>query len=152
LYLIKILLHTLKAKDGGDLTGVAWNYASDRFMLASASHDGTVRLWTTPDPRRVLEYEAEPEAEPEPEPEDTSHEPRSRRQETMTTEGTAAHSSSGRSTPAPYSDEPQSMETYMNLLDEVDARLGVQHRRVDSPLYAEFDTSRPPQPNYFRQV
>jgi len=34
-------------------------------MLASASHDGTVRLWVTPEPRPVLDREAEAEAEPE---------------------------------------------------------------------------------------
>ena len=57
----------MESKDGGDLTGVAWNYASDRFMLASASHDGTVRLWVTPEPRPVLDRDAEAEVEAEPE-------------------------------------------------------------------------------------
>jgi hypothetical protein len=117
-------------------------------MLASASHDGTVRLWTTPDPRPVLEYDAEPE--PEPEPEGTSYEPR--RQETMTTEGTAALSISGRSTPVPFADEPQTMERYLSPPDDVNAPSSGQYRRVDSPLHEDFDTSRPPQPNYFKQT
>jgi len=46
-------------------TRVAWIYASERFMLASASHDGTVHLWVTPKPRPVLDCVAETEAEPE---------------------------------------------------------------------------------------
>ena len=131
----------MSAKDGGDLTGVAWNYASDRFMLASASHDGTVRLWVTPDPRPILDYDAEPEPEPEHELEGTSRDPR--RQETMTTEGTAAHSSSGRGTPVPCAEEPQ---TYLSPSEEVDAP---RMRRVDSPLPVDFDTS---QPHYSKQA
>ena len=133
----------MEAKDGGDLTGVAWNYASDRFMLASASHDGTVRLWVSPDPRPVLDREAEPE----PEPEGTSHE--HRRQETMTTE---AHSSSGRCTPTPCPDEPGSMVIYTSPCEEVGEPSSAQYRRVDSPLPGDFDTSRPPEPNLFKQA
>ena len=144
----KALLHTLSAKDGGDLTGVAWNYASDRFILASASHDGTVRLWVSPDSCPVLEYGPEPE--PEPEPEGTSREPR--RQETMTTEGTAAYSTGGRCTPVPCTDEPPTMETYIPPPEEVDVPPSAQYRRVDSPLPGDFDTSRPPPPNYFKQA
>ena len=115
-------------------------------MLASASYDGTVRLWVTPEPRPILDCEAEVEAEPE----DTSRGPE--RQETMTTEGTAAHSSSGRITPVPCSEEPQSMETYTSPPEEVDAPPSAQYPRVDSPLQGEFDTSKPLQPNYFRQA
>jgi len=134
----------LEAKDGGDLTGVAWNYASDRFMLASASHDGTVRLWVTPGPHLVLECEAEPDPEPE---EGTSHD--HKRQETMSTE---AHSSSGRGTPTPFPDEPQSTVIYTSPPEELDAPPSAPYRRVDSPLSGDFDTSRPPQPNSFRQA
>jgi len=141
------LLHTLKTKDGGELTGVAWNYASDQFMLASASHDGTVRLWTTPDPLPVLESEFDAK----PEHENTRPGPRrsetltSSRSETLTnSEGMAAHSSSGRSTPAPFADEPQSMKSSP---DEVGAPPGVRYQRVDSPAHADVDTSHPPQPN-----
>ena len=142
----KALLHTLSAKDGGDLTGVAWNYASDRFMLASASHDGTVRLWLSPDACPVVEYAAEPE----PAPGSTSREPR--RQETMTTEGTGAYSTGGRCTPVPCTDEPPTMETYIAPPDEVDVPPSAQYRRVDSPLPGDFDTSRPPPPNYLKQA
>jgi WD40 repeat protein len=48
------LLHALRNKDvgDGDLTSVAWNYASKRHMLASACHDGSVRIWTSSTPER----------------------------------------------------------------------------------------------------
>lgn len=44
------LLHYVKPQPfGGDLTCVAWNHSTDDpFMLATGSHDGTVRIWTTP--------------------------------------------------------------------------------------------------------
>ena len=112
-------------------------------MLASASHDGTVRLWTTPEPRPVLECE-------EADPEDTFRDPR--RQETMTSEATAAHSSSGRGTPTPCTDEPQSMETYISPPDEAGATSSAQYQRVDSPIDGDFDTSQPLRPNHFRQA
>ena len=102
-------------------------------MLASASHDGTVRLWVAPEPRPILEYGAKYE----PESEFTSHDPR--RQETMTTEGTAAHSSSGGCTPVPFAEEPQPMETYISPSDDVDAPLSAQIPRFDSPLPGDFD-------------
>ncbi|KAF8599392.1 WD40 repeat-like protein [Ceratobasidium sp. AG-I] len=42
-----ILLHSLKAPDQ-ELTHIAWNHKSPSgFMLASAAHDGIVRIWTT---------------------------------------------------------------------------------------------------------
>ncbi|KAG8817976.1 hypothetical protein FRC19_010971 [Serendipita sp. 401] len=43
------LLHALRNRDvgDGDLTSVAWNYASRKHMLASASHDGAIRIWMT---------------------------------------------------------------------------------------------------------
>lgn len=48
------LLHALRNRDvgDGDLTSVAWNYASKRHMLASACHDGSVRIWTANLPER----------------------------------------------------------------------------------------------------
>ncbi|KAF8342880.1 uncharacterized protein EI90DRAFT_2964705 [Cantharellus anzutake] len=44
------LLHLLRAQDqGSDLTGIAWNNSSpNQLMFASATHDGTVRIWTAP--------------------------------------------------------------------------------------------------------
>jgi WD40 repeat protein len=44
------LLHHIQARAlGGDLTSVAWNYAVDNpFMFATGSHDGAVRIFTTP--------------------------------------------------------------------------------------------------------
>jgi WD40 repeat protein len=44
------LLHYVRPQPfGGDLTCVAWNHSTDDpFMLATGSHDGTVRIWTTP--------------------------------------------------------------------------------------------------------
>ncbi|OJA15576.1 hypothetical protein AZE42_09006 [Rhizopogon vesiculosus] len=43
------LLHYVKPQPfNGDLTCVAWNHSTDDpFMLATGSHDGTVRIWTT---------------------------------------------------------------------------------------------------------
>lgn len=32
----------------GDLTCIAWNHAAMPFMFATGSHDGAVRIWTTP--------------------------------------------------------------------------------------------------------
>jgi hypothetical protein len=42
-HILQRLLHALRNKDvgDGDLTNVAWNYASKRHMLASACHDGS---------------------------------------------------------------------------------------------------------------
>jgi len=51
-----LLLHSLQGAnivDGGteDLTGIAWNHrAPGQFMFASATHDGTVRIWTAQAP------------------------------------------------------------------------------------------------------
>lgn len=53
-----LLLHSLQgannAVDGssdGDLTGIAWNHNHfGQFMFATATHDGTVRIWTAPTP------------------------------------------------------------------------------------------------------
>ena len=43
------LLHHVRAQVlGGDLTCIAWNHAHDTFMFATGSHDGAVRIWTTP--------------------------------------------------------------------------------------------------------
>ncbi|KAI0074084.1 WD40 repeat-like protein [Panus rudis PR-1116 ss-1] len=43
------LLHHIRAQSlGGDLTCIAWNHAHDSFMFATGSHDGGVRIWTTP--------------------------------------------------------------------------------------------------------
>ncbi|KAI0324766.1 WD40 repeat-like protein [Cubamyces sp. BRFM 1775] len=43
------LLHHIRAQTvGGDLTCIAWNHAWDTFMFATGSHDGGVRIWTTP--------------------------------------------------------------------------------------------------------
>lgn len=45
-----VLLHHIRAQaHGGDLTSIAWNHAAtDPFMFATGSHDGTVRIWTRP--------------------------------------------------------------------------------------------------------
>ncbi|KZT69194.1 WD40 repeat-like protein [Daedalea quercina L-15889] len=43
------LLHHVRAQVlGGDLTCIAWNAAVEPFMFATGSHDGGVRIWTTP--------------------------------------------------------------------------------------------------------
>ncbi|KZT00504.1 WD40 repeat-like protein [Laetiporus sulphureus 93-53] len=44
------LLHHVRAQAlGGDLTCIAWNRAMEQpFMFATGSHDGGVRIWTTP--------------------------------------------------------------------------------------------------------
>ena len=43
------LLHHVRAQAlGGDLTCIAWNHAVEPFMFATGSHDGGVRIWTTP--------------------------------------------------------------------------------------------------------
>lgn len=43
------LLHHVRAQAlGGDLTCIAWNAAVEPFMFATGSHDGGVRIWTTP--------------------------------------------------------------------------------------------------------
>jgi WD40 repeat protein len=46
------LLHHVRAQaSGGDLTCIAWNHAAnDPFMFATGSHDGAIRIWTTPPP------------------------------------------------------------------------------------------------------
>jgi hypothetical protein len=31
------------------MTCIAWNLAADPFMFATGSHDGTVKIWTTPE-------------------------------------------------------------------------------------------------------
>lgn len=44
-----VLLHSLQTPDmDGDLTCIAWNHAAMPFMFATGSHDGTVRIWSTP--------------------------------------------------------------------------------------------------------
>ncbi|KAI0760480.1 WD40 repeat-like protein [Fomes fomentarius] len=43
------LLHHIRSQTvGGDLTCIAWNHAWDNFMFATGSHDGGVRIWTSP--------------------------------------------------------------------------------------------------------
>lgn len=43
------LLHHVRAQAlGGDLTCIAWNPVADPFMFATGSHDGGVRIWTSP--------------------------------------------------------------------------------------------------------
>ncbi|OCH89316.1 WD40 repeat-like protein [Obba rivulosa] len=43
------LLHHVRAQAlGGDLTCIAWNHPVDPFMFATGSHDGAVKIWTTP--------------------------------------------------------------------------------------------------------
>jgi hypothetical protein len=46
-HFLQLPLHTLKTRNmiGSDLTSIAWNHASERYMLATASHDGCVRVW-----------------------------------------------------------------------------------------------------------
>ncbi|KAI6129596.1 WD40-repeat-containing domain protein, partial [Pisolithus croceorrhizus] len=48
-----ILLHNIHAQAlGGDLTCLAWNQAVENvFMFATGSHDGAVRVWSTPPER-----------------------------------------------------------------------------------------------------
>jgi len=45
-----VLLHHIRAQEvGGDLTCIAWNIsAEDPFMFATGSHDGAVRIWSSP--------------------------------------------------------------------------------------------------------
>lgn len=43
-----LLQHIRAQTVGGDLTCIAWNHAWDTFMFATGSHDGGVRIWTTP--------------------------------------------------------------------------------------------------------
>ncbi|KIJ61612.1 hypothetical protein HYDPIDRAFT_31215 [Hydnomerulius pinastri MD-312] len=47
-----VLLHHVRAQAlGGDLTCIAWNQSAENpFMFATGSHDGAVRIWTTPPP------------------------------------------------------------------------------------------------------
>jgi len=44
------LLHHIRAQafGGGDLTCIAWNPALEPFMFSTGSHDGAVRIWTSP--------------------------------------------------------------------------------------------------------
>lgn len=45
-----VLLHNIQTQAyGGNLTCIACNYAEGSFMLATGSHDGSVRIWTKPD-------------------------------------------------------------------------------------------------------
>ena len=49
------LLHHIRSRTvGGDLTCIAWNHAWDTFMFATGSHDGAVRIWTSPSPSTLL--------------------------------------------------------------------------------------------------
>ncbi|KAI0049167.1 WD40 repeat-like protein [Auriscalpium vulgare] len=51
------LLHHVRAQAlGGDLTCIAWNPAADPFMFATGSHDGAVRIWTTPPAGEDTQY------------------------------------------------------------------------------------------------
>jgi hypothetical protein len=43
-----LLHHVREQVVGGDLTCLAWNTTADRFMFATGSHDGAVRIWTSP--------------------------------------------------------------------------------------------------------
>ena len=46
-----LLHHVRGATVGGDLTAIAWNHATgpdDPFEFATGSHDGALRIWTTP--------------------------------------------------------------------------------------------------------
>lgn len=44
-----VLLHHFRTQDlEGDQTCMAWNQAATPFMFATGSHDGAVRIWTTP--------------------------------------------------------------------------------------------------------
>jgi WD40 repeat protein len=47
-----VLLRHIRAQDvGGDLTCLAWNPAAENpFMFAAGSHDGAVRIWSSPLP------------------------------------------------------------------------------------------------------
>jgi hypothetical protein len=47
-----VLLHHIRAQEvGGDLTCIAWNPAAeDPFMFGTGSHDGAVRIWSSPAP------------------------------------------------------------------------------------------------------
>lgn len=42
------LLHHVRPLGAGDLTCIAWNHAADSFMFATGSHDGAIRIWSTP--------------------------------------------------------------------------------------------------------
>lgn len=54
------LLHHVRAQVlGGDLTCIAWNHAQDSFMFATGSHDGAVRIWTTPLPTITFQPSSE---------------------------------------------------------------------------------------------
>ena len=53
------LVHTIRADAGTNLTGIAWNPAATRFMIASASHEGTVVIWASPNSSTAYE---EPES------------------------------------------------------------------------------------------
>lgn len=44
-----VLLHSFRPQDmEGDLTCIAWNHSAFPFMFSTGSHDGAVRIWTTP--------------------------------------------------------------------------------------------------------
>jgi WD repeat-containing protein 26 len=45
-----VLLHHIRGHEvGGDLTCIAWNPAAeDPFMFGTGSHDGAVRIWSSP--------------------------------------------------------------------------------------------------------
>lgn len=50
-----ILLHSIQnpssGDESGDLTALGWNHnCPGKFMFASATYDGTVRIWTAPAP------------------------------------------------------------------------------------------------------
>jgi len=43
----ELLRHISPIEQGGDLTSIAWNHASQHnFMFATGGHDGVVRIWT----------------------------------------------------------------------------------------------------------
>jgi WD40 repeat protein len=54
-----VLLRHIRAQDvGGDLTCLAWNPAAENpFMFAAGSHDGAVRIWSSPVPTTSIQNE-----------------------------------------------------------------------------------------------
>ncbi|PVG01424.1 WD40 repeat-like protein [Serendipita vermifera] len=60
-----LLLHTLKTRSmvGSDMTSMAWNFASDKHMFASSSHDGCVRIWMSSPPECTPTRDKPPETQ-----------------------------------------------------------------------------------------
>ncbi len=124
----------------GDLTSVAWNYASKRHMLASACHDGSVRIWTgnlpERDPTRGKERE-HTNASPNPygleHDMDLTSSPKAVSRMPTDTTGAAFHI---HREPASYITGRSSMEGSIEGAGPsfVDPSDGRERRRVDSPL------------------